>query len=127
VLREITPPPYEEREAHAPSEFVATQREERRRRKRQRKLRDDLERALGLARELRPDLWARTEAVARIIDPSAFADDWVASPPEAARTHALKLKVLRGVATRRAQDVLEYLGVNTETDWGEVLARLAEE
>ena len=80
---------------------------------------------LRIAREVQPELWARTEAVARIIDPGAFADGWIIHPPEAARTHALKLKVLQGNAMRRAQEVLQYLGVNTETDWYEILTRLA--
>ena len=85
----------------------------------------DVDRMLKIAREQRPDLWARTEAVARIIDPAAFADDWTIDPPEATRLHSLKLAVLRGNAMRRAQEVLAYLGVNTEHDWYDILTRLA--
>jgi hypothetical protein len=84
------------------------------------------EQIMQFAREAQPDLWARTEAVARIIDPSAFADDWIIHPESAARLHSLKLKVLQDNAMRKAQDVLTYLGVNTETDWYEILTRLAE-
>jgi hypothetical protein len=84
-----------------------------------------VEEMLRLAREQRPDLWRRTEAVARIIDPSAFADDWVIEPPEVARLHRLKLEVMRGNATRKAQEVLQYLGVNTEHDWYDILTRMA--
>lgn len=80
-----------------------------------------------VARELRPDLWERTDAVARIIAPEAFADDWVIHPPEAEKLHGLKLAVMRSNAMRKAQDVLAYLGVNTDTDWHEILTRLAEE
>jgi len=87
---------------------------------------DDVDKMLKIAREQRPDLWARTEAVARIIDPSAFANDWRIDPPSAARLHALKLEVLRGNAIRRAQEVLQYLGVNTEHDWYDILTKLAQ-
>jgi len=82
---------------------------------------------LRVARDLRPDLWKRTEAVARIIAPEAFADDWIIHPAEAAKTHRLKLAVMRSNAMRKAQDVLGYLGVNTDTDWYQLLGRLAEE
>jgi len=81
---------------------------------------------MRFAREVQPELWERTEAVARIIDPAAFADGWIIHPESAARLHALKLKVLQGNAMRKAQEVLAYLGVNTETDWYEILTRLAE-
>ena len=82
---------------------------------------------LRLAREVQPDLWKRTEAVARIIDPSAFASGWIISPASAAKLHAARLAYLRSNAMRRAQDVLEYLGVNTQTDWFTILRRLAQE
>jgi len=95
-------------------------------RRQENSLPSDVDRMLRIAREQRPDLWARTEAVARIIDPSAFADDWLIDPPEAARLHRLKLEVLRGNAVRRAQEVLQYLGVNTECDWYDILTRLVE-
>ena len=63
------------------------------------------------------DMWVRTEDVARIIDPTAFAGDPTIHP-------ALKPKVLQ--AMRKAQEVLAYLGVNTEADWYEIVTRLAE-
>jgi hypothetical protein len=82
---------------------------------------------MRFARDARPDLYERMEAVARIIDPAAFANDWIIHPEEAARLHSLKLKVLQGNAMRKAQEVLEYLGVNTQTDWYEILSRLAKD
>jgi len=82
---------------------------------------------LRLAREAQPDLWTRTEAVARIIAPEAFEDDWIVHPPEYARLHALRLRVLRAHAMGKAQAVLAYLGVNTETDWYAILTRFAGE
>lgn len=86
-----------------------------------------VDRALRVAREVHPDLWKRTEAVARIIDPAAFVDDWIISPPESARLHAAKLAYMRSHAMRQAQTVLEFLGVNTSTDWHEILTRMAKE
>lgn len=86
-----------------------------------------VEAVIRISRDLRPNLWLRTEQVARIIDPAAFADGWVIHPPEAAKLHGLKLQLMRATAMRKAQDVLEYLGVNTSTDWYEVLQRMAEE
>ncbi len=80
---------------------------------------------LRIAKEVQPDLWARTEQVARIIAPEAFDQDWVIHPPEAATLHAARLACMRATAMSKAQDVLKVLGVNTETDWFEILTRLA--
>lgn len=82
---------------------------------------------LRIAREVQPDLWARTEQVARIIDPAAFDDNWLIDPPEASRLHAARLAVMRSTAMSKAHEVLRVLGVNTETDWFEILTRLAME
>lgn len=82
---------------------------------------------LRVARELRPDLYERTERVARIIAPEAFAEGWVIHPPDMAKLHALKLKLMQAVAMSKAQAVLEYLGVNTDTDWYAILTRMADE
>jgi hypothetical protein len=87
----------------------------------------DIDEALRIARELRPDLWERTEAVARIIDPAAFAGGWtIVEPASAARLHEARVAYQRSNAMLRAQEILAYLGVNTETDWFTILTRLAE-
>jgi hypothetical protein len=86
----------------------------------------DIDKALQIDHALRPNFYDRAEAIARIIDPAAFADDWIIEPEHSAKLHALKLNYLRGVAMRKAQDVLEYLGVNSEVDWMEILTRMAE-
>ena len=84
---------------------------------------DDMIRA---AKEVQPDLWKRTEGVARIIDPGAFEDGWtIVEPASAARLHEKRLKLQQATAMRRAQEVLAYLGVNTEADWFAILNRLA--
>jgi hypothetical protein len=76
------------------------------------------------ARTLRPDLWKRVDAVARIIDPAAFMDDWIVEPESAAKLHKARLGVQRANATARAHRILEYLGVNTSTDWHQIMAWL---
>lgn len=86
-----------------------------------------VDQALRLAREVQPDLWERTEAIARIIDPSAFMDGWIVEPKSAAKLLTLKLKVKQSAAMSKAQEVLTYLGVNTEADWFEILRRMASE
>lgn len=81
---------------------------------------------LRTAREVQPDLWKRTEQVARIIAPEAFMDDWIIEPEECATTFRLKLQLMQATAMRKAHDVLTVLGVNTETEWHEILQRMAE-
>ena len=83
--------------------------------------------ALRIARDVQPDLWQRTEQVARIIAPEAFDNGWVVEPPEAAKLHAARLACMRSTAMSKAQDVLKVLGVNTDTDWCEILTRMAKE
>jgi len=85
----------------------------------------DIERALQIDRTLRPNYYERTEAIAKIIDASAFADDWVIPDRGAAELHALKLGLLRASAMRKAHEVLAYLGVNSECDWMMILTQLA--
>jgi hypothetical protein len=81
---------------------------------------------LRIARDTNPDLWKRTDAIARIIDPAAFADDWIISDPGIAESHKFKLVLMQSVAIGKAQEVLVYLGVNTSTDWFEILTILAD-
>ena len=80
---------------------------------------------LRIAKQVQPNLWRRTEQVARIIDPSAFCDDWVCDNPDQQELHHLKLKYMQSNAMCRAQEVLKVLGVNTDTDWYEILTRMA--
>lgn len=79
---------------------------------------------LRVAREVQPDLWRRTEQVARIIAPEAFDEDWIVEPPESKRLHLLRLHMMQATALSKAQSVLQVLGVNTETDWHEILTRM---
>ncbi|MCY3677917.1 MAG: hypothetical protein OXH66_10060 [Gemmatimonadetes bacterium] len=88
---------------------------------------DHVAEVLSIARELRPDLYERTEAVARIIDPVAFADPWICSDPKDQKLTELRRDVMRANAFATAQKVLEYLGVNTSTDWLEILTRIAKD
>ena len=83
--------------------------------------------ALRIAKELRPDLYERTEAVACIIDPVAFGQPWECSDPEHQKLADARRKLMQANAMSTAQRVLEYLGVNTSTDWYEILSRMAKE
>ena len=85
------------------------------------------EQILRHAQECQPELWERTEAVARIIDPGAFEGGWVVSDESARKLLQAKLDYQKAVAMLKAQEVLKYLGVNTDTDWLEILTALAEE
>ena len=79
------------------------------------------------AREVQPELWERTDAIARIIDPAAFAEGWTCHSGDSAKVLNARLKYHQSVALSKAQDVLRYLGVNTEADWYEILQRIAKE
>jgi hypothetical protein len=85
---------------------------------------DDMIRA---AKTVQPDLWKRTEGIARIIDPGAFEEGWtIIEPASAAKLHHARMAVQAATAMRKAHDVLTFLGVNAETDWLAILNRLAE-
>lgn len=86
----------------------------------------DIDLALKFDKEARPNYYARCEAIARIIDPAAFLDDWVIEPPEAAELHRLKLDIMRAHAFKTASEVLKYLGVMSAPDWLDILTKLAE-
>lgn len=85
-----------------------------------------IEQLMKAARASNPDLWERTESVARIIAPEAFDEGWIIHPPESAALHRARLRVLQGNAFKKAQDVLAFLGVNTEADWFDILTRMAD-
>ena len=78
------------------------------------------------ARKAQPVLWNRMEAVARVIDPGAYAEVQI-DPPDRARRYAVKQRYMRAIALHTAQQVLQVLGVNTETDWLAVMAILADQ
>lgn len=82
---------------------------------------------LRLAKAQNPDLWARTDSVARIIDPAAFVDDYVFSDDEARALTESRIEYQRAVAMHKAQEILKFLGVNTDPDWFNLLTKLAKE
>ena len=85
----------------------------------------DIERVLKIDRELRPNLYARTEDIARIIDPGAFVmllEGYSTVPSPLAITHQV---YGQAVAYQKAAAVLEYLGVNTRADWWAIMTRLS--
>ncbi len=85
----------------------------------------EIDKMLAVARDVQPDLWQRTEEVAKILDPSAFFDNYQICPPEAERHFRIKQQYMKSVSMSKAQEVLRFLGVNTETDWYAILTRLA--
>ncbi len=84
---------------------------------------DKINDVLRKARKMHPDLFERTELVARIIDLSAFAEGWVTDDKKSQRLMDLRLKYQQVVAMRKAHDVLTFLGVNTRVDWRKLLER----
>ena len=77
------------------------------------------------AKESNPDLWNRTELVARIISPEAFVDA-ICHPEELQKLHLSRQKYMVSIAMSKAHDVLKALGVNTDTDWYDIMRRIAE-
>lgn len=76
------------------------------------------------AREVQPDLWDRTEQIARIIDPAAFEEAWIV-PSEHEDLFRSRKNYERAIATSKAQAVLRFMGVNTDADWMEIMTRMA--
>lgn len=85
------------------------------------------EQVVRIAKDVQPALWERTEQVARIIDPSAFMDGWECSHDDSKRLLESRLKYKQAIAMQRAQEILHYLGVNTDADWMEILSRIAKD
>lgn len=86
-----------------------------------------IEKTLRAAKKVQPDLWRRTQGIAKIIDPGAFAEGWVIHPEDVARVFKSRRKVEQANAMHKAQEVLKFLGVNTDTEWFEILKELAKE
>ena len=86
-----------------------------------------VDQALRIAKELRPDFYERTEAVAKIIDPPVFAGKWISSDPDHQKLVDTRQRHMQAVALSKAHEVLAYLGVNADTDWYEILTRMAKE
>ncbi len=83
-----------------------------------------IEKTLIAARKVQPELWKRTEQVARIIDPAAFVDGWVVRPEDSRKAHEARIGYMRAVAMHKAQEILKVLGVNTDADWYAILTEL---
>ena len=88
------------------------------------KIHASIDAMIKAARESQPDLWNRTELVARIISPEAFVDA-VCFPKPLQRLHDSRQKHMTSIAMSTAQQVLRALGVNTEADWHDIIRRMA--
>jgi hypothetical protein len=51
-------------------------------------------------------------------------DDWVVDPPERAALLTAKLRCQQAAALSKAHAILTFLGVNTETEWYEILEEM---
>ena len=82
-----------------------------------------------IGRHSLPDLWDRTETVARLVCPGAFPSPGtqvVVHPKEIAEMFARKQKLLQAQAVMTAHQVLNYLGVNIDIDQYDLLGHMAE-
>ena len=85
-----------------------------------------IDQMLQAAKKAQPNLWRRTEQVARVLDPAAWSDDWVLHGDEQASLYSARQKYLRAASITKAQEVLKVLGVNTDTDWMDILRIMGE-
>lgn len=86
----------------------------------------NIEKIVEIDRRLRPEVYEKCDAIARIINPAAFADNWTVQPEEHAALVSARLSYQRAVALSQAHEILKYLGLSSAVDWGEILTRLAE-
>lgn len=82
-----------------------------------------IDRTIAAARLAQPALWDRTDRIARIIDPGAFCAGTV-FPKESQAAFNARLKYQQACAMRKAQEVLQALGVNTDADWYVILSEM---
>ena len=85
-----------------------------------------LDEVIEIDRELKPDIYEKIDGVAEIIMPEAFVKNVHITPVDAARKFHIRQEYMQAVARRKANDVLTYFGFSTETDWYEILNRMAE-
>ena len=82
----------------------------------------NVERIIEIAREADPDTWAKVDIIARIIDPSAYADISGLNPTSLTQ---IRLKYARASAEEKAWRILTKLGVVPELfDWTPILERM---
>lgn len=82
--------------------------------------------AVAAHRRLYPDLWAKADRIAEIIEPDVW-DDWYDStePDATPRPPTTRVLYLRSRARCRAWDVLKELEIApATTDWAAVFAEL---
>lgn len=87
----------------------------------------DIQRVLDIDRRLRPEQYAKADAIARIIDPGAFAEWYDGVGPDAKLVDfGVRQKYMQSAAMTKAFDVLKVLGLEPEEfDWAPVLTELA--
>lgn len=85
-----------------------------------------VEKAVAVSRELDPDLWAKVDRVAEIIDPGAFALYYDSVDPDGKPVPmTLRQKYMQSAARTKAWVILRRLGeIPQDFDWTPVLERL---
>jgi hypothetical protein len=85
------------------------------------------EQMLRIVRDLQPDYYKQVDAVARLVDPSAFVDDWQIHDPDSRRYFETRLEAYQAAARTKADRILEHLGLKPATPWREIFHRMREE
>ena len=84
---------------------------------------DCIDEVVRKARELDPELWAKVDAIARIIDPSAFSEWYDGITPVEPDA---RVRYMRSVAENKAWRILQLLGIAPESyDWPRLFDALA--
>jgi len=84
------------------------------------------DRAMEAHRRLEPELYEKVDAIARIIDPSAFAEWHDSTDPDAPpRRPTVRQRYMSAHAKNVAYQILQYLGIAPEkTDWLAIFAEM---
>jgi hypothetical protein len=86
-----------------------------------------IDQAVEIDRELRPEQYAKADAIARIIDPSAFAEWYDGTGPDA-KLHEpdVRQRYMQSAALTKAFEVLRLLKLEPETfDWNGIFEHIA--
>jgi hypothetical protein len=87
----------------------------------------DIDRMLAIDRRNRPEQYAKADAIARIIDPGAFAEWYDGVGPDAKLVDfGVRAKYMQSAAMTKAFEILRLLKLEPEEfDWGPILTEIA--
>ena len=84
----------------------------------------EIEKIMTQYKEKYPELWERTELIARIIHPDAWSK-WNCAGEYHQKLSDARLKYMRSAARVKAQEILCAMGINTDVDWVYLLTEQA--